>query len=174
MNPVKRQKGFSLIEILITIVVAAIILGLGIPSFRNMIINNRLVSQTNEIVGIVTTARSEAIRRNTSVSLCRVSTAVATQCVANAGTWDHWIIMAANGDIIQRGTFRRFGNTLNVTSTLTIDRIRFQGDGLARTGNNLVNDHRFRICSTQLPDRSRHVVLGAGSRQSVVIDSNGC
>lgn len=178
MKPSRQLRGFSLVEVLITIVIAAIILGIGVPSFRNLIINNRIVSQTNEIIGVISIARSEAIRKNTSVSLCRVSANNSSSCAGSSATWDHWIIVTSSGEIIQRGSFNRYGNTINITSSLINDQIRFQSNGLSKTGSGAatvsVNSHRFRVCSTQLISSSKHIVLGTGSRQSVEPNSNGC
>lgn len=65
-----RQKGFSLIELMITIVVAAVLLAVAIPSFRNIILANELTTTTNEWVTAVNLARSEAIKRSAAVVVC--------------------------------------------------------------------------------------------------------
>lgn len=180
MNALNSQKGVTLVELMVTVIVAATILGIGIPSFRNLIINNRMVSQANELIGIVTLARSEAIRRNSTVTLCRAGANDATACANTSETtaWDHWIIRTASGDIIQRGSFQRYNNTINISTTLTNGQIQFRADGLARTGSGSnsvpVSNHIFRICSTQLTSSSRHLVLGTGSRQSIVLTNAGC
>ncbi len=75
-----RDAGFTLLELIVTIAVASIILGIAVPSFRAMSINNRLATQANDIVGAINLARSEAIKRNRSVSLCRVRDGNDTTC----------------------------------------------------------------------------------------------
>ena len=45
-----RRSGFTLIELMITLAVAAIVLTVGIPSFREMMRENRLATQTNEFL----------------------------------------------------------------------------------------------------------------------------
>ena len=47
----RRATGFTIMELMITVALAALLLGFGIPSFRNIIANNRLISQTNEFIG---------------------------------------------------------------------------------------------------------------------------
>lgn len=70
--------GFTLIELVVTLVVAAVIVAWGLPSFKNLIISNRLVSQTNDLIGSLNLARSEAIKRGSTVSVCKSKNG--TQC----------------------------------------------------------------------------------------------
>lgn len=64
----KKTAGFTLIELLITMVLLAIIAAVAIPSFGNLIENNRLVSGNNLLVSSIKFARSEAIKRGTTVT----------------------------------------------------------------------------------------------------------
>lgn len=66
----RRPAGFTLIELMIAITVAAILLGIGIPSFQETIRRNRVTTQTNNVIGALAIARSEAVKRGTSVTLC--------------------------------------------------------------------------------------------------------
>lgn len=93
-----RVSGFTLIEMMITITVAAILLAVAIPSFQTTINNLRVVTQTNELVTDLILAKSEAIKRGAPVSAC-VRNAAGTGC-AGAGTWDTgWLIFTdANSD----------------------------------------------------------------------------
>ena len=64
-----RQRGFTLIELMVTLTVAGVLLALGIPSFSKLIANNRIATQTNEFVSALNMARSEAVRRSQGVSV---------------------------------------------------------------------------------------------------------
>jgi type IV fimbrial biogenesis protein FimT len=66
----KAQRGFTIIELMITIMVLALLLGLAVPSFLETIRNNRLIAQNNEFIGALNMARSEALKRGGSVSMC--------------------------------------------------------------------------------------------------------
>ncbi len=59
----KRNPGFTLIEMMITVVVLAILLTIAVPNFRAFILNNRLTTQANEFLTSLQLARSEAIKR---------------------------------------------------------------------------------------------------------------
>jgi type IV fimbrial biogenesis protein FimT len=66
----QRQRGFNLIELMLGITVLSILLGIGVPSFTQMIRNNRLVEQTNTTLTALNYARSEALKRGFRVSVC--------------------------------------------------------------------------------------------------------
>ena len=88
MLPNIREHGFTLIELMVTIAVLAIIVTLAAPSFQATIENNRLTSQANELVTALALARSEAVRRNTPVTVCPGS------CALGQGWADGWRVFA--------------------------------------------------------------------------------
>lgn len=63
------QRGFTIVELMVTITVGAILLTLAVPSFLEIIRNNRLTTEANILVASLQYARSEAVRRRGNVSL---------------------------------------------------------------------------------------------------------
>jgi type IV fimbrial biogenesis protein FimT len=83
--------GFSLIELMITLAIAAIVLAAGVPAFGDLVQDNRLVTQINELVTDLNLARSEAIKQAAPVTVCKRNNA-GTGC-NNAGSWQNgWIV----------------------------------------------------------------------------------
>jgi type IV fimbrial biogenesis protein FimT len=62
-------RGFTLLELMVTVSVLAILLTLGIPAFGDMVRNNRVTAQTNQLVSAINTARSEAVKRGRNVQV---------------------------------------------------------------------------------------------------------
>lgn len=66
----RAQTGFTLLELMVTLVILGILLAIGVPSFQSVIRNNRIASSTNELVATLTYARSEAMKRGDAVTVC--------------------------------------------------------------------------------------------------------
>jgi type IV fimbrial biogenesis protein FimT len=66
----QQERGFSLIELLFVLAVTAIALGIGVPSFTALFANQRMSSATNDLVSSLHAARSEAIKRQVTVTVC--------------------------------------------------------------------------------------------------------
>lgn len=85
--------GFTLPELLVTVAIAAILLGLAIPSYRTFMLDTRRSSVTNDVVAAMQAARSEAITRGVVVTVCPSTNG--TFCATNISTtnWrSGWIV----------------------------------------------------------------------------------
>ena len=106
---IAENRGFTLLELMITLLIAGVILSIGVPSFRGVMQNQRMTTATNELVMSLNLAKSEAIKRVAYVSICKSSNGVT--CGDAATSWnDGWIVFAnatvANVDV------RDFGDEL--------------------------------------------------------------
>ena len=155
----KQQKhnemGFTLVELIVTMAIAAIILTQAVPSFSTMISNNRLTTQTNDLVADINLARSEAIKRGLRVILCRTANpnAVAATCGGTANTWSTSWLLYADDD--GSGVFESANDTLirighPAQSTITVmtnatsnNNLEYNPDGTTNEGGNTAI---FAIC----------------------------
>lgn len=171
----KKEHGFTLIELMVGLIIAAVLLAIGVPSFTNLIVSNRLTTQTNEIIATINFARSEAVKRNRTVNFCRTDGAAGTAC-AGAGTWEHWIVLAGAGNVVRRGSLNRFDNTIGVTSSLPGGNLVLSPDGLSRTtGGAMANGQTITVCATNGPaENARRIDLAAGSRLSTTVLGEAC
>jgi len=93
-SPNPGQRGFSLLELMVTVAVLAILASLAVPAFSDFIKRNAVASQTNEMIGALRLARSTAISRNVMVSVCPSATAssAAPTCLSSASFDNGWLI----------------------------------------------------------------------------------
>lgn len=84
--------GFTLVEMMVTVGVAAILLAVAVPSFTTFTQNNRLVAQRNEFIATLHLARSEAVKRGIRMTICK--SADATACTGSGGWEQGWIVFA--------------------------------------------------------------------------------
>ena len=89
-----KQAGFTLTELLIVIAVVALLAALAAPLFSNFVRNERIVAEANDLVASFHLARTEALKRNRRVTICKSSNADATTpaCDGNARWEDGYII----------------------------------------------------------------------------------
>ena len=96
-----RSAGFTLMELMVTLALAAVILSIGAPSFGEFRRNNRLTSVGNEFLGAVQTARTEAIKRQTPVAVCPSADPTDAGATCTSGAFNGWIVFVdsnSNGD----------------------------------------------------------------------------
>jgi type IV fimbrial biogenesis protein FimT len=73
-NQPEHSSGYTLMELMVTIAIAGILLGVAIPSFTSIISSNRLTTYANELVAALNLARSEAIKRGQQVVVRKTGT----------------------------------------------------------------------------------------------------
>lgn len=69
MNKAK-QRGFTLFELLVTVLVLGVVLGIGVPNLLEFTRNNRMAATANDVVSALHLARNEAVMRRVPVTLC--------------------------------------------------------------------------------------------------------
>ncbi len=97
----RQQTGFTLYELMITLMVVAVILGFGIPNMRNFTLNSRMTSTANDLHAAFLMARSEAAHAKTNVTICASADPMgAANC---GGTWDqgYVVFIDNNADLVR-------------------------------------------------------------------------
>ena len=166
----KEIAGFSLIELMVTLAVLAILVAIATPSFTAIINSNRLTGNANELLASLQLARSDAVTRNTSVRLCR-SVDSATCVTATNATWAGWItVVEATGVVLRVNTVKV---PIQVSASPAIsdntDRIVFRPDGKARDAAGALLLAQMAVCiPTGTPaENQRLVSVVSGSRVSI-------
>ena len=79
------SRGFTLIELMITIAIAAILLTVGVPSFGDFVVNSRIATDSSNLAADLAFARSEAVKRAQRVTVCQRMPGQGNQNCGNAG-----------------------------------------------------------------------------------------
>lgn len=167
-----KSRGFTLIELMVTISVLAILVTIGMPSLQTFIQNSRLQSQSASLIGDLNYARAEAVRLGSPVAVC--ASADGATC-SGAAVWETgWVVFNdRNSDnVVDAGELLRAAPALGGGNTLRAvafgagggSWVRFNAQGYSFDAN-----ATFRVCDTRGVANARGVVL---SRQGRVRSDN--
>lgn len=99
MRRTRHHSGFSLIELLVTIAIVAILLAVAFPSFQGSLRSNRVATSTNEFMGSLALARTEAVRSTNGAGLCAANVAGDT-CVDSTDWSNGWLVWTDSDDTL--------------------------------------------------------------------------
>jgi type IV fimbrial biogenesis protein FimT len=161
------SSGFTITELMIVLTIAGILATLAVPGMNRLIQNQRLSGQANEMIGDLAYARSEAIRRQARVTICKTSDPNASDPVCNTVTTNAWtpgrlIFEDSNAD----GDHDTGETVLRIRQLLDGNGNKLNGDGsVSGTANNI----------TFLGNGMTTLVPGAGAseNQLFLCDSRG-
>lgn len=167
----KKQAGFTLVELMVTLTVAAILLSIAVPSFTTFIQNNRITSATNLVVAHLQYARSEAVSKGLAVNVAR-SGATAKDLsqgwtiYTDAGSSDGNSAFNSAEDTLLK-SFEGYGNsgvTIN-TDTNGNNWIAFSNRGLLAEGaGNSVN---IAVCDSRGITQGRLITVSPTGRSQI-------
>jgi type IV fimbrial biogenesis protein FimT len=168
----RSARGFTLVELAITVVVLSVLMAMAAPLFTGMSNSNRLTSNANEIVTAMQIARSEAVRRNAPTFFCQSTNG--TTC-SNISPWQGWLVYAdadrdnvADADEIVRAGVIEVPMQIIASGNVANAQMVFRSDGLAYAGNNLL-EANMRVCLpvTDPALNARDVNIAIGGRITV-------
>ena len=138
------QAGVTLLELLVVVTLAAILMAIGIPSYRYVTYSNRMATEVDSLLGDLQYARSEATREGQYVTVCIAqSTSTATCAAATSANWQNgWIIFSDvnhdetidSGDAVLR-VRAAFTSTDTFVSNPAASYVTFNREGFASLGS---------------------------------------
>lgn len=158
------QSGFTLVEVMVTVTVAAILLAVAAPSLNSVYESVRADNNADKIHDILVFSRSQAVSYGTTVSVCPFATA--TTC--KSGTdWSDGVrvFVEANGVTTELKVIDSFSDNDKVkgpSGTIT-----FSSDGISTGGN-------FTYCPNGKAAESKTITVTSSGRVSYGSDGNSC
>ncbi len=170
-DAMKNQTGFTLIELMITLAIATILMTVAVPSFNDTVTNNRITTQTNDLVSALNLARMEAIHRGTSVSICPSSNQ--SSC-SGSNDWSiGWIVYEdtnVTGSTAVTELIRTWGSlsgSPSVTASNSATFLRYAADGSLGSSRSIA--HQVTNCAYT---QRRQISISAAGRVST--DTASC
>jgi type IV fimbrial biogenesis protein FimT len=165
-------RGFTLVELMATLAIAAIVLTAGVPSFATMIRNNQMTTNVNQFLTYLNYTRSEALKRGRSTTLCPSTDG--NNCL---GSWQGSLLIFVdnNNDGVHDATEERLKVADQVTNAITIKaslvtvRITFDASGIPN------NKGFFTLCDSRGASYARAIIISSTGRAQVsnVNDTGG-
>jgi len=150
--------GATLVELMFTILVFAVLLAVAVPSFRDATLGARVSAIANSLHGTIQIARSEATKANVPITLC---TSTDGSTCATTGSWDQgWIVRNAAGGIYHSEPAQPAG--FRVIEATTLRTLTFQPIGVTSSSAS------FKVCRQTPVGKQERVVSMTGTAVAYV------
>lgn len=169
-----RHTGFTLVELMVALAVAAILLTIAAPNFRDFLLNNRLAGATNEFIAAANLARSEAIKRGRDATVCvsNDSMSAAPTCTGGNDWGDGWLVWvdsdgsgALNGDERLRVGDPQTNTGVTVSGNLSA----FTYDSTGAVDNT----GSIQVCDERDDENGREITINATGRIDLDVEAVG-
>jgi len=100
----RNQSGFTLYELMMTLLIVGVVLAFGLPNFAEFTANSRVTSTANDLHAAFQLSRSESARAKTNITICASADPLGAGSDCD-GTWDQGYIVFVdlNGDLLRAG-----------------------------------------------------------------------
>ncbi|MAY42820.1 MULTISPECIES: GspH/FimT family pseudopilin [unclassified Neptuniibacter] len=161
-----KEKGFTLLELMIAVIILGFVLGLGVPSFNSFIESSRLRAATHSLNTAVQLARSEALSRRENAAVCR-SNSAQDACDFDVDWSSGWMVVAQQGSDLEDAadvTVIKIWESVDLVASGAANGFAFDrlGRGITIGGVRIQNDTDHRCISVNITGRTAVQEISAG------------
>ena len=168
------RTGYTLIELMVTIIIAGILLGIAIPNFTSIISSNRLTTYANELVTSLNFARSEAIKRGLRITLCKSTNGNGCNAIND---WSQgWIIFTdknnnADYDSSSETLLRVQANSVSAVTMVgnsnVVNYISYVGTGQSKLISGAFQAGTIKVCDDRTGNVGINIVINSVARIAI-------
>jgi len=177
----KMNRGFTITEVIITLAITSILAAIAVPAFSDFVADNRIAAQTNEFITDLYYARTEAIKRNRRVTVCKSSNAIAAQplCDTSGGSdwsvgWIAFVDSTPNGQRTTDEIVLRVHEALDsqlsfapqTTDATLATYVSYTPRGITQVIGGATQNGIFRLCDNRGISKARSITLSQTGRLS--------
>ena len=162
------HRGYTMIELMITVTIAAILMAVAVPGFQDLVKNNQRAAVVNGFMASLHIARSEAITRNSRVVVC--SSTDQLTCDAGKDWSQGWMAFAdedndrvLDADEVLLDAHESVPNHQISSATFLAD-LSYRPNGRVMAADVGTNTGEFKICDDRGPAYSRVIIIGPSGR----------
>lgn len=183
--PFVRNRGVTLIELIIVLTIVGILAALAGPGLQKFVSSNRLTAQVNDLLADMSLARSEAIKRNVSAGICESTSG--TACTTSGNWSTGWLVYyvcptgdpsgctAGNNVVVKVHEALSGGNTLSAfrtdVSTNTPSSVNAMTFGKSGAFSSQAYTYKFTVCD---PKRNQTRIIDVTVVGQTSISSGTC
>ncbi len=174
MKNFQSMRGFTLLELMIALGVVAVLVSVGVPGFRSVIMDNRMVAQANMLVTSVNVARSNAVKYQRNATVCASTNHDAAVPTCSASTdwstgWIVWVDKDRDAATDAEEIVSVYGplNTSTTLSSTAIASFTYDSRGFGLAGADDLT-----LCDDRSGETGRRIRINAAGRTNVT--RQGC
>jgi type IV fimbrial biogenesis protein FimT len=163
-----RAGGFTLIEVMAALAIVGIAISIAMPSFRSLVVDTRMTATANDMLGAMKLTRSEAVKRNTRVTMCNSSNG--TACAATGNWQAGWIVFVDGGTVGSIDTGDEIVHVHGAVADSTIvggggvtDFVSYAGNGQTSAAGGGAQVGSISVCATLGGQKRRKIDVTQGS-----------
>jgi type IV fimbrial biogenesis protein FimT len=157
-------KGFTLVELMVTTAVAAILMAVAVPAFRTFLQNDRAMTQSTSLILSLNTARSEAIKQDVATGVWVCASTDGLTCAGSAAAWAQgWIVLSSVANSVPTVVVPSLSTQTTLSEAANLALVTFYSSGVVQA------PAAFTLCDSRGATKARYIQVTVTGRVSSAV-----